>query len=116
MYGSHSLRAICATILFASLAPLAVAAEGDAEYEAGLRNAQELRYAQALDHFNQAAAQGHRDALRTAGLMLLYGQDLYGEEVHKEWIKAVHLLYEAASKSCVVSTLVLRQVTQRRFG
>ena len=116
MYGSQSLRTICAAILLGSLASLAGAAGGDAEYEAGLREAQELRYAQALDHFNQAAAQGHRDALRTAGLMLLYGQDLYGEEVQKDWITAMHLLAEAAAQGCAVSAQVLRQTKPRRFG
>jgi TPR repeat protein len=116
MYGSQSLRTICAAILLGSLTSLAGAAGGDAEYEAGLREAQELRYARALDHFNMAAAQGHRDALRTAGLMLLYGQDLYGEEVQKDWITAVHLLAEAAAQGCAVSARVLRQIGHQRFG
>lgn len=116
MDGSKSLRTICAAILLAGLAPLAFADDADAAYEAGLQAAQDFHYAQALDYFNQAAERGDRDALRSAGLMLLYGQDLYGEEVHKDWITAVHLLAEAALKGCSVSARVLRQLEVRDHG
>ena len=82
MDGSKSVRTICATILLAGLAPLALADDADAAYEAGLQAAQDFHHAQALDYFNRAAERGDRDALRSAGLMRLYGQDLYGEAVH----------------------------------
>lgn len=54
--------------------------------------------------------------MRTAGLMLLYGSDLYGEEVPKDWIKAVHLLSEAALKGCRVSARVLQRIGVRNQG
>lgn len=116
MVSSKLVRTTCSAILLAGLVPLTWAASPDADYEAGLQEAQEFHYAQALAHFDQAAAQGHRDALRTAGLMLLYGSDLYGEEVPKDWIKAVHLLSEAALKGCRVSARVLQRIGVRNQG
>jgi len=116
MDGSKLLRRTCVAILLAGLAPLTFAAAADADYEAGLQAVQEFRYDQALAHFDEAAAHGNRDALRSAGLMRLYGQDLYGEEVQKDWIKAVHLLSAAALKGCRVSAGVLRQLGVRYFG
>lgn len=110
------LRAACTAVVLAGLAPWTFAAGAAADYEAGLQAAQEFRYDQALAHFNEAAAHGHRDAMRSAGLMLLYGQDLYGEEVHKDWIKAVHLLSAAAFRGCQVSASVLRRLGVRQFG
>ena len=116
MHGSKLLRATCVAILLAGLAPLTFAATADADYEAGLQAAQDFRYAEALAHFDAAAAQGNRDAMRSAGLMLLYGRDLYGEEVPRDWIKAVHLLSAAALKGCRVSASVLRQLGVRYYG
>lgn len=114
MVSSKLVRTTGVALLLAGLAPLTFAA--DADYEAGLRAAQEFHYAQALDHFDQAAARGDREALRTAGLMLFYGEDLYGQEVHKDWIKAVHLLSEAARQGCRVSASVLRRIGVRDHG
>ena len=116
MYGSNLLRRTCVAILLAGLAPWTFAAAADTDYEAGLQAVQEFRYDQALAHFDAAAAHGNRDAMRTAGLMLLYGQDLYGEEVPKDWIKAVHLLSAAAHKGCRVSAGVLQQLGVRHLG
>lgn len=114
MLSSRLVRTTGVALLLAGLAPLACAA--DADYEAGLREAQAFHYTQALAHFDRAAARGDREALRTAGLMLFYGEDLYGQEVHKDWIKAVHLLSEAADKGCRVSANFLRQIGVRDHG
>lgn len=116
MVGSKSLRTLCAAVLFVCVSPLASAADPESEYEAGLRAAQELRYAQALHYFTQAAAHGHRDAMRTAGLMLLYGEKLYGPEVHRDWVMGMHLLAEAANRGSKISALVLKQVARHHLG
>lgn len=116
MYGSKSLRSIGAAILFACLTPLACAVDADAEYAAGLDAAQGLHYGDALEYFTRAAAHGNRDAMRTAGLMMLYGEALYGQEVHKDWIVAIHLLAEAANRGCTVSAFILQQVARHHLG
>ena len=115
MYRLKSLRRSCAAIVFATLAPLALADAPESAYEAGLQAATDLRYAEALEHYTRAAALGHRDAMRNAGLMLLYGDRLYGAQLQKDWIRAVHLLAEAALKGCNVSSRVLRQIERREL-
>ncbi len=110
MHGSKLLRRLCAALLFTALAPLAQAGAPESAFEAGQQAAAESRYAQALEHYTQAAALGHRDAMRNAGLMLLYGEHLYGSHVHQDWIQAVHLLAAATLKGCKVSARVLQQI------
>lgn len=109
MAGSIFFRRACAALAFLAVAPAALAADPEATYESGVRAAEEFRYAEALHHFTQAAAQGHRHARRTAGLMLLYGEKLYGQEIRQDRLRAMKLLGQAAGQGCELSTLVLKQ-------
>lgn len=109
MRGFLSFRRGAAALVLAVFAPAVLAADPEATYESGVRAAEEFRYAEALQHYTQAAAQGHRHAMRTAGMMLLYGEKLYGREVRQDRVRAMQLLGQAAGQGCELSTLVLRQ-------
>lgn len=61
------------------------------------------RYGVALTHLIVAADQGDVDAQRTAGLMLLYGEQVYGAEVIRDVARAKVLLSRAAANGCEVS-------------
>lgn len=81
-------------------------------YELGLEAVTSYRYAEALMHFQTAAEQGDRNARRNLGLMLLYGDQLYGKEVPRNQVQAKHWLQAAASDGCEVSTFMLKVMTQ----
>ncbi|MFN4004344.1 MAG: hypothetical protein ACK4J1_06450 [Hylemonella sp.] len=101
-------------ILLAALAAWTLAWAGPAAanpaYEEGLRQVDERNYARALQEFRRAAAQGHRDAMRAAGLMLLFGSDLYGAQIPRQEGQAVALLKAAADAGCEVSALILARM------
>ena len=90
-------------------AAAAMASDGEQSYQAGVQAAEDLRYAEALRHFSQAAAEGHAPAMRTAGLMLFYGEKLYGPEIRQNRGSAIRLLRQAAGLGCEVSASVLKQ-------
>lgn len=111
-----SLHAVLAAALLATGLPAAQADAPNPYYAAGTEAAGELRYAAALAHFQQAAAAGDRDALRTSGLMLLYGEALYGPAIRQDRARAQELLRQAAAQGCEVSIFMLRQLEMRRRG
>lgn len=80
--------------------------------ERGLDAAENYRYAEALMHFQQAAEQGDRGARRNLGLMLLYGDLLYGKEVGRQREQAKRWLQAAAAEGCEVSTFMLKVLAQ----
>lgn len=102
------------TYLLPALAVWALAGAGTAAantaYQEGLQYAREHDYARALQAFRQAAAQGHRDAMREAGLMLLFGSALYGAQIPRHEAQAVALLKAAAEAGCEVSALMLTRL------
>lgn len=109
------MRSITLTLLACALAlPLGAntAQAASDEYQAGLAAAGEHRYAQALAHFQAAAAQGDRDAQRASGLMLLYGQRLYGGDIHEDRPQAMRWLRAAAAGGCEISASMLQHLTQ----
>lgn len=77
-------------------------------YDEGVRWAQEHRYGPALEAFRDAARQGDREAMRITGLMLLYGQRLYGSEVAGSRAEALAWLRAAAAAGCEVSAHIVR--------
>lgn len=81
-------------------------------YERGLDAVAAYRYSEALMHFQRAAEQGDRSARRNLGLMLLYGDQLYGKEVARNTAQAKHWLQAAASDGCEVSTFMLKLMAQ----
>jgi TPR repeat protein len=91
--------------------PAAMSASPSA-YELGLEAAASYRYAAALAHFQAAAEQGDRSARRTLGLMLLYGEPLYGQEVASNREQARRWLQAAAADGCEVSAFMVRTLTQ----
>jgi TPR repeat protein len=107
---SCKVLAGAAMAILMSMTLSAPALASDQEYEAGLVAAGEHRYAQALSHFQAAAVQGDRNAQRTSGLMLLYGERLYGAEVHADKLQAMKLLRAAAQSGCEVSARMLSQL------
>lgn len=72
----------------------------------------EHRYAVGLAPLRQAAEAGDRDARRTLGLMLLYGQALYGTEVPTNREEGLRWLRLAAAAGCETSSHVLAKLRQ----
>lgn len=72
----------------------------------------EHRYAAGLVPLRQAAETGDRDARRTLGLMLLYGQALYGTEVPTKREEGLRWLRLAAAAGCETSRHVLAKLGQ----
>lgn len=111
-----SLRLALTAILLSSFMSAALATDADTEYAAGVQAAEDGHYAEALQHFSQAATEGHRRAMRAAGLMLLYGEPLYGQAIHQDRVQAMKWLSRAAALDCEVSKLVLKQRDTSRRG
>jgi TPR repeat protein len=101
MMGLLSVTLICAA------ADRALASDVQTLYAAGLDAATEQDYARALGYFQQAAALGHRDAQRTSGMMLMYGEALYGAAVPTRKTEATAWLKAAAGAGCEVSAFLL---------
>ncbi len=76
-------------------------------YLEGVAAQADYRYAQALDKFLVAANEGNPHAQRKAGLMLLYGERVYGMEIKQNRPLAIQLLKQAASGGCEVSQHML---------
>lgn len=100
---------VVATLLLA--VPVAMSASRSS-YELGLEAVQDYRYSEALMHFQTAAEQGERGARRNLGLMLLYGDQLYGKEVPRNQAQAKRWLQAAASEGCEVSAFMLKVMAQ----
>lgn len=100
-----NLRHVGVTCLLAMLSGGAFAAS-DA-YVEGVAAQADYRYAQALEKFLVAANEGNQHAQRKAGLMLLYGERVYGVEVKQNRPLAIQLLKQAASSGCEVSQHML---------
>lgn len=110
MWTRHLMTSVaCATLLCAA-ASQALAGNAQALYDSGLAAVDQQNYAEALEHFRQAAAQGHRDAQRASGMMLMYGSSLYGAEVPTERDEAVALLQAAADAGCEESYFLLTRM------
>lgn len=75
--------------------------------ETAIAAAEDGHYAQALKHYRTAAEQGDRAAQRIAGLMLYYGERLYGGEIHRDSAAARRYLTMAARQGCEVSKFML---------
>jgi TPR repeat protein len=88
---------------------ISVHAAGEADLEAALSAADDRRYAEAFRLFVSSAAAGNVAAQRTAGLMALYGERLYGDEVRRNFTVARQWLDEAARQGDEVSRLLLRR-------
>ena len=105
---TSSLLALCA----AAGPALAEPADAPIVQQAG-QALDEHDYGQALALLRQAADQGNASAARSAGLMLLYGQRLYGAQVASDRALAQHYLGRAAALGCEVSRITLQQLDRR---
>lgn len=108
---SRRLLVTASSVLLQLAAPSLMAA-GQSSYERGLEAAASYRYATALVHFQEAAEQGDRSARRNLGLMLLYGESLYGKEVAGNRELARRWLQAAAADGCEVSAFMVRTLAQ----
>lgn len=97
-----------AALLLSTPAAMAV----NPSYEHGLKATNNYRYSEALMHFTAAAEQGDRDAQRNLGLMLLYGDRLYGHEAPRNRVQAKRWLQAAATQGCEVSSFMLKMMAQ----
>ncbi len=70
----------------------------------------EHRYAAGLVPLQKAAEMGDRDARRTLGLMLLYGQSLYNTEVPTNREQGLRWLRMAAGDGCEISQYMLTKL------
>lgn len=95
--------AVCLPLSFLG----AAASAGD------LENAREMfadyRYAEGLIPLQRAAQAGDRQARRDLGLMLLYGENLYGPAIPRDHVQAKQWLRLARAEGCEVSRHVLAQ-------
>lgn len=97
-----------AALLFST--PAAIA--GNPSYERGLEAASDHRYSEALMHFTAAAEQGDRNAQRNLGLMLLYGDRLYGRDVPRNHEQAKRWLQAAAANGSEISLFMLKAIAR----
>lgn len=104
----HVLGAACL------LAAPTVMAASPSAYELGLAAAADYHYAEAQRYFQAAAEQGDRNARRTLGLMLLYGGQLYGQEIAGNREQARRWLQAAAADGCEVSAFMVKTLAQSR--
>lgn len=100
---------IAAKPLLLTLATIAATSNvyADDSYLAGQAAVAQNSYGEALVHFRQAAALGHRQAQLVAGGMLLYCEQLYGAEVPCDRAEAVKWLTLAAAQGSEVSRYLL---------
>lgn len=89
-------------------------AAGEQEFGAGIDAASDYRYSEALGYFRNAAKLGNLDAQRSAGLMLLYGGALYGQEIRANRGEALQWLGLAAKGGCRVSAYVLARLDAQK--
>lgn len=109
------LTAILATVAAATVATHAMAS-GDAELALALDAAADYQHGLALVHFKRAGAQGNVQAQRSAGLMLLSGESLYGDEIRADRAEALRWLTLAAANGCGVSKLILTRIGKRTLS
>lgn len=100
---------VCAAALSMAAVPPSYAA-GENELEAAHQPASEYRYSDAFADFRIAGELGNVAAQRSAGLMLLYGDALYGPEIHADRTEALRWLIFAAKGGCEVSTHMVRSL------
>lgn len=82
-------------------------AAGESEVEAAIEAASDYRYGVAFEHYRIAARLGNVDAQRSGGLMALYGEVLYGTEIHADRAEALQWLGLAAKAGCEICAYVL---------
>lgn len=87
-------------------------AANPSSYDRGLEAAENYRYSEALMYFQKGAEQGDRNAQRNLGLMLLYGELLYGKEASRNQVHAKRWLQAAAAEGCEISTFMLKVLAQ----
>lgn len=102
--------AVAVAILAATGLSFAYAA-GEHELDAAREAASDYRYALAFANYRAAATLGNREAQRSAGLMALYGERLYGAEVARNRSEALQWLNRAAAQGCAVSAYMVRRMT-----
>lgn len=117
------MNGMCMTrfmIILATMAATAVAtpvkASGDAELAIALDAAADHQHGLALVHFRRSGEQGNVQAQRSAGLMLLNGEELYGDEIKANRAEALRWLSLAAENGCGVSKLILTRIGKRTPG
>lgn len=110
---THPIKLIAAVAMSVA-AILPAYGAGEREVEMAIEAASDFRYSKALEHFRSAAELGNIDAQRSAGLMLLYGGALYGQEIRANRGEALRWLGLAAKGGCKVSTYVLARLDSQK--
>ena len=109
---THLIKLIFAfAILLAAVLPAYAA--GESEVEAAIEAVSDHRYAEAFAHYRIAARLGNVDAQRSAGLMALYGEVLYGSEIHADRAEALQWLGLAEKAGCGICAYVLAKLAVR---
>lgn len=96
--------------LLALLALALPALAGSPAFERAQEAIADHRYAEARSQLQLAAEQGDRDAQRSLGLMLLYGEALYGPQVRADRAQARRWLQTASERGCEVSSFILKHM------
>lgn len=100
--------------LFASLPGLPPIALASGELRAARAAFDDRQYLRALTQLRVAADKGNSRAQCISGLMLLYGEELYGVEIKTDRPGAVRYLKEAAIQGDEIATFMLKSVGQSR--
>lgn len=82
-------------------------------FERALESMEASHYLEARQYLQSAAEQGDRDAQRSLGLMMLYGETLYGKEIPADIQQARRWLQTASKQGCEVSYHMLKTMDAR---
>lgn len=110
----HDTIHLLASSLFVSLVGLSPIALSPGEIKAASTAFENRQYSRALAQLRIAADKGNSRAQCISGLMLLYGEKLYGAEIRTDRAAAVRYLEKAAAQGDATAKFMLRRVAQTR--
>jgi len=105
---------LLSSALFASLPGLPPIALASRELVAAATAFEDLQYFRALAQLRIAADKGNSRAQCISGLMLLYGEKLYGAEIRTDRAGAVRYLEKAAAQGEETAKFILKSVARSR--
>lgn len=104
----HDTIRLLAASLFVSLMGLPPIALASGEIQAASAAFDNRQYSRALAQLKIAADKGNSRAQCISGLMLLYGEKLYGAEITTDRAAAVRYLEKAAAQGDATAKFMLR--------
>lgn len=109
----HHTRFLFSFVSASLLFPFATLCQAEDKLALAREMFAEHRYPAGLVPLQTAAEMGDRDARRTLGLMLLYGQSLYNTDVSTNREQGLRWLRMAAGDGCETSQHMLAKLKSR---